>query len=110
MKKTLTLLLFLAASTTFAQKLEKLTVEKIMRDPQWMGTSPSNISWSEDSKKIYFTWNAENKGRDALYEITPTNLKPEKVSIGEKQAMVPGNGSWNKKHTVKVYEKNGDIY
>jgi dipeptidyl aminopeptidase/acylaminoacyl peptidase len=110
MKKTFTLLLFLYAGCAFAQKLEKLTVEKIMRDPQWMGTSPSNISWSEDSKKIYFTWNPENKGRDALYEITPTNLKPEKVSIDEKQAMLPGNGSWNKKHTIKVYEKNGDIY
>jgi len=110
MKKTFTLLLFLYAGCAFAQKLEKLTVEKIMRDPQWMGTSPTNISWSEDSKKIYFTWNPENKGRDAQYEITPTNLKPEKVSVEEKQAMLPGNGTWNKKHTIKIYEKNGDIY
>jgi Tol biopolymer transport system component len=110
MKKTFTLFLLLAATCSFAQKLEKLTVEKIMRDPQWMGTSPSNISWSEDSKKIYFTWNPENKGRDAQYEITPTDLKPVKVSIEEKQAMLPGNGAWNKKHTTKLYEKNGDIW
>jgi dipeptidyl aminopeptidase/acylaminoacyl peptidase len=111
MKKTFTLFLLLSAATcSFAQQLDKLTVEKIMRDPQWMGTSPSNISWSEDSKKIYFTWNPENKGRDAQYKITPTNLIPVKVSVEEKQDMLPGNGVWNKKHTIKLYENNDDIY
>jgi len=109
MKKTLTLVLLLCATCCFGQKLEKLTVEKIMRDPQWIGTSPSNISWSDDSKKIYFTWNAQNKGRDSLYSITPTDIKPIRVSIDERKAII-GNGTWNKKHTTKVYEKNGDIY
>ena len=109
MKKILTLALLLCAACCFGQKLEKLTVEKIMRDPQWMGTSPSNISWSDDSKKIYFTWNAKNTGRDSLYSITPVNLKPVTVGIEERKSII-GNGTWNKKHTIKVYEKNGDIY
>ena len=35
------LLLFIAVSTnSFAQSL---TVDYIMRDPKWMGTSPSNV-------------------------------------------------------------------
>ncbi|UCC44383.1 MAG: hypothetical protein JSU65_00175, partial [Candidatus Zixiibacteriota bacterium] len=38
----------------------ELTVEKIMRDPKWIGESPDWISWSEDSKSIYFWWNPEN--------------------------------------------------
>jgi dipeptidyl aminopeptidase/acylaminoacyl peptidase len=113
MKRTFTLLLLLSslsATCTFAQKLENLTVEKVMRDPQWIGISPSNISWSEDSQKIYFTWNQENTGRDALYQVTPTNLKPQKVTVDERKGILPNNGTWNKTHTLKLYEKNGDIY
>ena len=56
-----------------AQELGKLTVDKIMRDPVWMGVSPSNIQWSEDSKTIYFQWNPDGASRDAWYFITNTN-------------------------------------
>jgi dipeptidyl aminopeptidase/acylaminoacyl peptidase len=110
MKKTLTFFLLITCSYCFAQKLDKLTVEKIMRDPLWIGTAPSNISWSNDSKKIYFDWNPEGADHDALYAITPTDLKPGKVSLEERKAMLPTNGPWNKTHTIKLYEKNGDIY
>ena len=37
----------------------QLTVEQIMRDPKWIGTSPSEIFWSYDSKAINFRWNPE---------------------------------------------------
>jgi len=110
MKKALTFLLLISCSYAFAQKLDKLTVEKIMRDPKWMGISPSNISWSNDSKKIYFDWNPEGADHDALYVISPLDPKPTKVGIDERKAMLPTNGPWNKAHTEKLYEKNGDIY
>jgi len=81
-----------------------------MRDPVWMGTSPTNISWSVDSKKIYFNWNPEKAEHESMYEITPTDLKPVKVTVEERKDMLPGFGPWNKTRTVKLYEKNGDIY
>src|ERR1700709_2202763 len=110
MKKLVTLVLIIASAQSFAQKLETLTVEKIMRDPKWIGTSPSNIRWSDDSKKIYFNWNPSGGDRDELFSITPVDTKPQKVSLDERKALPPPNGSWNKKHTVKLFEKNGDIY
>src|ERR1700748_2743809 len=110
MKKIFTLLLLPVCTGAFAQKLGTLTIEKIMRDPKWIGTSPSNIRWSDDSKKIYFKWNPENVDRDQLYAITPSDLKPAKVGIDEQRAMVPEYGDWNKKHTLKVFEKNGDLW
>jgi dipeptidyl aminopeptidase/acylaminoacyl peptidase len=110
MKKLITLILIACCTKAFAQKLETLTVEKIMRDPKWIGVSPSNIHWSDDSKKVYFNWNPENAERDELFSIAPTYIKPVKVSIGEQKSLAPQNGEWNKKHTLKVYEKNGDIY
>ncbi|HEY8783937.1 MAG TPA: prolyl oligopeptidase family serine peptidase [Mucilaginibacter sp.] len=110
MKKTLTLLLLIISARTIAQKLDTLTVEKIMRDPKWIGVSPSNIRWGDDSKKVYFAWNPNNADRDKLFSITPTAIKPVKVSIGEQREIALQSGRWNKKHTLKLYEKNGDVY
>jgi len=81
MKRTFTLLLIAASVNSFAQKLDKLTVEKIMRDPKWIGTSPSNIHWSDDSKKLYFDWNPKGADNDSLYSITPGNTNPATVSL-----------------------------
>ena len=110
MKKLLTLLFVGLFATAYAQKLEKLTVESIMRDPKWIGVSPSDISWSDDSKKVYFDWNPENASRSSLYAITTSDLKPQKITLDERKSRVPDNGSWNKKHTLKLFERNGDIY
>ena len=110
MKKLLTPLLLFVFAGASAQTLDVLTVEKIMRDPKWIGTSPSNIRWSDDSKKIYFNWNPDKAERDELFSVTPTNTKPQKVSLSERRAMVPENGKWNKSRTLKTFEKNGDIY
>src|SRR6476469_1146472 len=110
MKKILTPLLLFVFAGASAQTLDVLTVEKIMRDPKWMGASPSNIRWSDDSKKIYFNWNPDSAERDELFSITPANIKPQKIAIAERRDMVPEGGKWNKKRTLKTYEKNGDIY
>jgi len=110
MKKLFTLILISACANAFAQKLETLTIEKIMRDPKWIGTSPSNIHWSDDSKKVYFNWNPENADMAELYNITPNDTKPQKASLDERKALSSANGSWNKKYTIKLFEKNGDIF
>jgi dipeptidyl aminopeptidase/acylaminoacyl peptidase len=110
MKKLLTLLLFINATGVFAQKLDILSIEKIMRDPKWIGISPSNIRWSDDSKKIYFKWNPDKTDLDEWYAATPVSNKPQKVSLAEQRALTAPGGSWNKSHTQKVYEKNGDLF
>jgi dipeptidyl aminopeptidase/acylaminoacyl peptidase len=109
MKKIFTLYFLLSAGSLYAQKLEKLTVEKIMSDPKWMGTSPENIRWSDDSKKVYFNWNPENADRSVMYAITTSNKVPQKVSVDERKRLSV-YGVWNKKHTVKLFERNGDIF
>jgi dipeptidyl aminopeptidase/acylaminoacyl peptidase len=110
MKKLFTLILVVACTHAFAQKLEKLTVEKIMRDPKWIGTSPSNIRWSDDGKKVYFNWNPGGAEQSEPYSISTSDTKPEKVSLTERKELSAASGSWNKKHTVKLFEKNGDIF
>jgi len=93
----------------FAQKLDTLTIEKIMRDPKWIGVSPSNVRWANDSKKIYFKWDDDASGDARLYAVNPADNRVQKVSIAEQRDLAPG-GEWNKKHTQKVFSKNGDLF
>lgn len=106
--------LVLAGGAVEAQQQNNspLSVEKIMRDPAtWIGTSPSNVFWSEDSKKIYFSWNPEGNRRDSLYSVSANGSNLQKVSAQERRAL-PGmwGARYNRANTQKVFEKNGDIF
>jgi dipeptidyl aminopeptidase/acylaminoacyl peptidase len=93
------------------ERLDKLTVEKIMRDPKWIGTSPTTPQWSNDSKTLYFNWNPDKAIDDSLYYITLNNKTPVKATPGEKQGRIPSSSIiYNTERTAFVYEKEGDIY
>ena len=97
---------------TYAQtSLGKLTVEKIMRDPKWIGSSPSNAVWSADGKKLFFNWNPDNVPADSLYYITKENKIPLKATAAQKQQLLPANiVVYNKLKTAYTYAKDGDIF
>ncbi|MBL0741741.1 S9 family peptidase [Chryseolinea lacunae] len=103
-------LLFAAFAATGQSTLDKLTVEKIMRDPKWIGIAPSAVNWSPDSKTIYFNWNPENALADSLYSVTLQNLTPHKTSRAERINLPAFGGKFNKGNTRYAYEKNGDIF
>src|SRR4029079_15996249 len=110
MPKLITVIfLHLTGAISLAQpNLDKLTVEKIMRDPKWIGASPSNIYWSADGNSLYFDWNPENALSDSLYSITLTNHNPVKTSFQQKQNVVPHyNTKWNTNRTARVFTKDG---
>ena len=100
--------LMLACLSSFAQ----LTVEKIMRDPKWIGTSPSNVFWSADSKKIYFSWNPDKKISDSTYVYTVgANGAPVRASLQEVQlAQAQNNAVFNEARTKMLYALRGDVY
>ncbi|MDQ1140873.1 hypothetical protein [Pedobacter agri] len=75
MKKYILFLLLCTGEYTFAQQIAPLTVEKIMRDPKWMGTSPTNFRWTADSKTLYFNWNPDNKAKEELFKISNSSHK-----------------------------------
>lgn len=110
----LAFLLFLYPSFGWTQQLGELTVEKIMRDPKWIGSQPSGVNWSEDSQVIYFNWNPEANPGDSLYKITPTNFNPVKVSMQERRALAASmpmrQGVDNRDKTKKLIIENGKLY
>jgi hypothetical protein len=75
-------LLLLASCFGFAQTL---TVEKIMRDPKWIGVSPSNAFWSLDSKNVFFNWNPQNNVSDSVYSYAIGGSEPQKTNYFETQ-------------------------
>ncbi len=104
----LSLICFIPA---FSQQPVSLTVEKIMRDPKWIGSSPSGISWSNDGNNLFFNWNPDNAPADSLYLINPSNKVPVKATVEQKTALnVQGTNNYNQSRTAYVVARNGDIY
>ena len=92
-------------------RMDTLTVKKIMRDPKWIGTSPSTPQWSADGRTIFFNWNPDKTISDSLYFITLDNKTPEKASVAQKQNMLSANLlSYNKTKSAYIYNKDGDIF
>ncbi len=108
MKKSLFLLLITVSA--YGQQLAPLTVDKIMRDPKWIGVSPTNIFWSEDSKQVYFNWNPDKNAGDSLYTVSLVNRTPQKVTPSVRRSLPSINGEYNRSRTKKLFEKNGDIF
>jgi dipeptidyl aminopeptidase/acylaminoacyl peptidase len=103
------LLLLLATARAFAQ--EPLTVEKIMRDPKWIGSSPAGVNWSYDSKSVYFSWNPDKNVSDSLYSFAVNGTTPVKLAYNDAGLMSAiNNGRYNNTYTQIVYAYRGDIF
>ncbi len=100
-------LLFLS-SISLAQSPE-LTVEKIMRDPKWIGTSPSGPQWSHDGRTLFFNWNPSRSLSDSIYYITLSDKTPKKSSFIFFQENTI-NRTYNRARTEFVFTKDNDIY
>jgi len=92
------------------KSISRLTIDQIMQGNAFIGTSPSNISWSEDGKKIYFLWNPAQAKSDSLYVANADGKNIRKVSQSESRILPAQNGDYNRARTKKVYEKNGDLF
>jgi len=107
--------LFLGVCLVFGQGLAQkptLTIDKIMQDPmKWIGSSPSSVTWSPDSKSIYFRWNPERTAGDSLYVYQVNQEKSlKKVSLTEQRSLIPENRNANADGSIEVFSKSGDLY
>jgi dipeptidyl aminopeptidase/acylaminoacyl peptidase len=112
MKKYLFFLLIILSKNSFSQNsLSPLTVQKIMRDEKWIGTSPSNPYWSSDSRYLFFSWNPEKAITDSIYYITKDNIVPQKTSASFLQSVIDANNiTYNISRSAYTFSKDGDIF
>lgn len=107
MKKCFLLLWLFTPFFVTAQQLAPLTVDKIMRDPSWIGASPSRPFWSPDGQRLYFFWNPDQSASDSLYFITLKNNKPAKVAAGQRSLIfAEHSGQYNQKRDQLVFVKD----
>ncbi|RZJ18637.1 MAG: S9 family peptidase, partial [Acinetobacter sp.] len=109
MKKYLVFFLILSAAAQ-AQQVAPLTVQKIMRDPKWMGVAPTNYRWSDDSKTVFFSWNPENKEKDQAYKVSVLTNKPETTEDTAAEKAAGTVYTYNKDKSLGLFEKGGDVY
>ncbi|MCZ2102136.1 MAG: prolyl oligopeptidase family serine peptidase [Chitinophagales bacterium] len=90
----------------------QLTVEKIMQDPiQWIGTSPSHIFWSADSKTIYFNWNPDQNSADSLYKYDIKTQSIALVSLSEQQTLPQKySATYTRDGAQMLFLRAGDIF
>ncbi|MEP7141494.1 MAG: DPP IV N-terminal domain-containing protein, partial [Ferruginibacter sp.] len=100
---------FLLAYTTAQSQM--LTVEKIMRDAKWIGTSPSGILWTYDNKAILFNWNPEKALSDSVYSCQLNSTAPLKLNYKDAQlAKAIRGGTYNHAHTKITFIYKEDVH
>lgn len=110
-KWVLPAIIFLSANRIYAQQASPLTVEKIMRDPKWIGTSPDNVFWGPDNQTVYFSWNPDKNLTDSLYYTGIKNNTPRKTVAADRALInAQASGTYNTDKTLLTYSYEGDIY
>ncbi|NSL88065.1 S9 family peptidase [Chitinophaga sp. Mgbs1] len=110
-KWVLPAVILLSANSAYAQQSGPLTVEKIMRDPKWIGTSPDNIFWAPDNQTVYFSWNPDKQLSDSLYFAGVKNTTPAKTAATDRAlAEARSNGIYSADKSLLAYSFRGDIY
>lgn len=100
----------LSSTVLFAQQQSALSVEKIMRDPKWMGTSPDGVHWDLTGEHIYFNWNPEQEDLGSLYRVSVRrNAQPEKVDLETRRNIIRQYTLDAKKQRA-LFTRNGDIF
>ena len=103
-------LVILYVPTALTQQLGELSVQKIMRDPAWIGKSPDNFYWGENSTQLFFNWNPENNPSDSLYvyDFQEEEIKP--INYQQEMSFPARNGVYNKTQTEKLFTRNGNLF
>lgn len=110
MKKIVISFLMLIPVLGYCQS-SSLTIEKIMQDPSWIGTSPSGAFWNTSSDTLFFYWNPEKALADSLYYITLKDHDPQKATVNQKRYVIRSNSvNFNQTRSAYVYSQEGDIF
>jgi len=105
----LSFLLFAIIFSGIAQA--QLTVEKIMQDPKWMGSSPSGVFWSADSKSVYFNWNPMGAIADSSYQFSLNGGQIAKANyLATQKSSAVSSGTYNNSHSLMAYVYRGDLF
>ena len=106
---SLSLVLWVTFSFAQTKPLTELTVEEIMQSQsEFVGTPPSRVSWSKDSKHIFFNWNPLDSGDATGYKISKNGGDATKEN--DRNEGWPSSYLFNDNESKIVFVKGGDVY
>lgn len=93
----------------------KITLEQIMADPDWMGRSPENWYWGDDSQTIFYQQKRVGNSLRDLYSqsLIGDNTKDSvvtKVDLKDLHQVSDRNAQVNSAHTQEVYVFEGNVF
>lgn len=107
----ISLLLLHTALQAQTPNLSSLSLEDIMKGDEFVGYSPRQIRWSEQSDCIYFQW---RQAQDTVWRWYQWEIGKQigaQVVSDSLIAHLPiGEGQYNLTRSQKIYERDGDIY
>lgn len=87
-----------------------LTVDSIMRGPALVGAPPSNVRWSKDSSKVYFSWQKAGDERATTYVVNRDGSGLRQLTDEEGQRVdVPTAGRPDRAGRRLVTAEGGDL-
>ena len=116
MKRLLQYLILFPLICHAQSSLAPLTVDKIMRDPKWIGSSPSSIKWNTNGEQIYFMWNPANALSDSMYSYKLGQPTPFKLTnqypfgSAKNTSQTEEDLTYSYDRSMWLYEQNNDIF
>ena len=87
----------------------QLTVDSIMRGPELVGWPPTELRWSPDSQKLYFSWRKPGDKAAALHVVGRDGGAPRRLSDEEAANAPPANGRWDTARRRLLATEGGDV-
>jgi len=87
-----------------------ITLELIMRDPEWIARSPEDAYWADDGAGVYFRRAREGSDLSDLYRIDLATGETAPVADEELGAADVRGGDWDGARVRKVFARGGDLF
>ena len=98
-----------ASSATAADSPQKLTLEQIMADPDWIGPPVEDEYWSIDGRSVYFKLKRKGSSMRDLYRVDAGGGTPVKLSDTE-LAGADGPAVFDRARDRAAFLRHGDVF
>ena len=109
MKRALFVLLFFAV----AAHAQTLTIDTIMRGPNFAGYEPRDLRWSRDGQRLYFGWKQYSDPLEKDYDTYVVNRDGKslrKLSEDEAKDAPPLRATWTRDKKRAVFVDGDDVF
>ncbi len=104
------ILLLLSFALPVHASPEPMTLERIMADPDWMGTPPRDAYWAQDGSAVYYTKKRIGERVDDLWRIPLATGEAEVVELEHLASHGTSSGDFNADRTLRAFVRHGDLY